>query len=148
MPRARMGDQARKLHGSYEASRNEASLTRGRVALTEVLPPPDDLDRAAQREWRIHMAQCVAAGTISHTNLAAFQALTEAAALRRRAYRRALREAPVRTTAAGGTKSNAAWAAFFAADTAYRNWVAAFGLTPRVALPRLPVPGVEPLRAV
>lgn len=72
MPRALMGDQARKLRGSYEASRNDASLTRGRVALTEVLPPPDDLDPMAQREWRVHIAQCVAAGTISHTNLAAF----------------------------------------------------------------------------
>ena len=140
-----MGDQARKLPGSYEALRNDASLARGRVALTEVLPPPDDLDPAAQREWRVHMAQCVAAGTISYTNLAAFQALTEAAALRRKAYRRALREAPVRTTAAGSTKSNAAWATFFAADAAYRNWIAAFGLTPRVALPRLPVPGAAPL---
>jgi hypothetical protein len=136
------------LRGSYEASRDEASLTRGRVALTKILPPPDDLDRAAQREWRIHMAQCVAAGTISCTNLAAFQALTEAAALRRRAYRRALREAPVRTTAVGSTKSNAAWATFFAADAAYRNWIAAFGLTPRVALPRLPVPGAAPLEVV
>jgi hypothetical protein len=143
-----MGDEARKLRGSYEASRKDAGLTRGRTALIEVLPPPDDLDPAAQREWRIHMAQCVAAGTISHTNLAAFRALTEAAALRRRAYRRALREAPVRTTAAGSTKSNAAWAAFFAADAAYRNWIAAFGLIPRVALPQLPAPGAAPLRAV
>jgi hypothetical protein len=143
-----MGDQARKLRGSYEGSRNDAGLIRGRVALTEALPPPDDLDASAQREWRIHMAQCVAAGTISHTNLAAFQALTEAAGLRRRAYRRALREAPVRTTAAGSTKSNAAWAAFFAADAAYRNWVAAFGLIPRVALPRLPVPGTAPLQVL
>ena len=75
MPHARMGDQARKLRGSYEASRNMASLIRGRVALTEILPPPDDLDRAAWYEWRIHMLQAVAAGTISHTNLAAFRAL-------------------------------------------------------------------------
>jgi len=90
MPHARMGDQARKLRGSYEASRNMASLIRGRVALTEILPPPDDLDRAAWYEWRIHMLQAVAAGTISHTNLAAFRALIEGAALRRRAYNRAL----------------------------------------------------------
>jgi hypothetical protein len=143
-----MGDQARRLRGSYEGSRNDAGLTRGRTALIEVLPPPGDLDRAAQSEWRIHMAQCVAAGTVSHTNLAAFRALTEAAALRRRAYRRALREAPVRTTAAGGAKSNPAWASFFLADTGYRTWLAAFGLTPKGALPQLPVPGTAPLRTV
>jgi hypothetical protein len=150
MPRVRMGDRARKLRGTYEASRNEASAIRGRVALTEILPPPDDLDPLAQREWRIHIIQAIGAGTVGHVNLAAFRALTEAAALRSRAYRRALREGPVRSTAAGSTKSNAAWVAFLAADTNYQRWMAAFGLTPKSAanLPRLPVAGSAQLQVV
>jgi hypothetical protein len=47
--------------------------------------------------------------------------LAEAAVLRRRAYRKALKEAPVRSTAAGGTKPNAVWTLFLAVDANYRN---------------------------
>jgi hypothetical protein len=92
--------------------------------------------------------KCVAAGTISSSNLIAFRALAEAAVLRGRAYRRALKEAPVRSTAAGGTKPNSVWTLFLAADANYRNWAVAFGLVPRAALPRLPVPGAASLHAV
>lgn len=143
-----MGDQARKLHGSYRPSRGDGTLIRGGVALVEPLPAPDDLDQAARREWDIHMLQCVAAGTLSSANLTAFRALAEAAVLRGRAYRRALKEAPARSTGAGGTKPNAVWTLFLAADANYRSWAVAFGLVPKAALPRLPVPGAEPLHAV
>ena len=94
------------------------------------------------------MLQCVAAGTLSSANLTAFRALAEAAVLRGRAYRRALKEAPVRSTAAGGSKPNAVWTLFLAADANYRNWTIAFGLVPKAALPRLPVPGAAPLQVV
>jgi hypothetical protein len=148
MPRARMGDEAKKLHGSYKPSRGDAVRTHGSVALVGPLPAPDDLDPAARHEWDIHMLQCVAAGSLSSANLIAFRALAEAAVLRGRAYRRALKEPPVRSTAAGGTKPNAVWTLFLAADANYRNWCFAFGLVPKGTLPRLPVPGTAPLQAV
>jgi hypothetical protein len=144
-----MTDQERRLRGTFERTRSVAGMVRGRVALTEVLPPPNDLDLAAQREWQIHMALCVSAGTISHTNLAAFQALTETAALRRKAYRRALKASPV-AVGERGTKVSPAWTAFAVVDAAYCRWASAFGLRPRAAagLPQLPVPGTTRLEVV
>jgi phage terminase small subunit len=150
MARPRLSDEAKKLRGSFEPSRGAGRLFHGRAALTEPLAPPSDLDAAAQREWRAHMLQCVAARTISHVNLCAFRALVETAAARNRAYRLAMRQGPIQPTANGGTKTNAAWLAFLAADACYLRWAQMFGLTPKAGagLPQLPVAGESRLQAV
>jgi len=144
-----MTDQQRRLRGSFRRQRGVASVVQSRAALTEVLAPPDDLDIDARREWEWHMVQAVAAGTIAPTNLTAFRGLCETAALRRKAYRRALKEAPI-AVGDRGSKANPVWVAFNAVDTAYRQWLAAFGLTPKAGagLPQLPVPGATKLEAV
>ncbi len=150
MPQQRLSDAQKKLQGTFTASRSETNMINGRVALTEPVPPPSDLDPAAQREWRMHMAQCVAARTISQINLAAFRALAEAAAARAKAYRLAIRQGPTVATAEGGSKANAAWAGYVAADAAYQRWCQAFALTPRAGagVPQLPVPPGGRLRVV
>jgi hypothetical protein len=147
MPRPRLlSDTDRQLRGTFERSRDTAVLAQGRSALTQVLPPPDDLDAVTAAEWRAHMPLCIAAGTMSAVNLAAFRGLVEAAALRRRAFRLAQREGPTKVTEAGGTKFNAAWQGFYIADSAYLRWMQAFGLTPKAwaGLPRLPGPEARP----
>ena len=150
MPRARLTDQQKKLSNTFEASRSEATLVHGRVALTEPLPPPSDLDPAAQRAWRVLMQQCVASKTICSSNLAAFGAFAETAAARDKAYRLAMEQGPTQNTEAGTTKTGAAWTAFLATDQAYFRWAMVFGLTPKAGsqLPQLPVPGAVALRAV
>jgi hypothetical protein len=150
MARPRLSDEAKKLRGSFEPSRGAGTLLHGRVALTEPLPPPTGLSAVARRQWRTHMLQCVAARTISHVNLCAFRALVETAAAREVAYKLAVKQGPTQTTAAGGTKTNAAWLAFLAADASYLRWAQVFGLTPKAGagLPQLPVPGKTRLQAV
>lgn len=144
-----LSDEQRRLRGSFEASRSLARGASGRTALTQVLEPPDDLDADARREWAWHMPQVVAAGTIAAVNLVSFRALCETSALRRRAYRRARRESPV-VQSERGSKVSPAWTAFNGVDAAYRQWAAAFGLTPKAAtgLPQLPVPPGHKLEAV
>ena len=138
----RLSDQQKRDRGTYQRSRSEAVLVRGRVALLEPLPPPSGLSAAGKRWWRVLMLQCIAARTLSATNLAAFQAMVETAVAREVVFRRALKEGPVMLTARGNTKSNASWVAFLATDAAYLRWADRFGLTPRGAnaLPQLPVP--------
>jgi hypothetical protein len=150
MAHPRLSDAQKKLKGTFEPARSELNLINGRTALLEAVPPPSDLDPVAQQEWRVHMAQCVAARTISHVNLAAFRALAEAAAARSRAYKLAIKQGPAVPTADGGSKTNAAWAGYVAADAAYQRWCAAFALTPKAGagLPQLPVPGGVKLRSV
>jgi len=150
MARPRLSDEAKKLRGSFEASRGAQTLVHGRVALTEPLPPPNGLSARARLHWHTHMLQCVAARSIRHTNLCAFRALVETAAAREIAYRLAIKQEPTQPTAAGGTKTNAAWLAFLAADASYLRWVQVFGLTPKAGagLPQLPVPGKARLQTV
>jgi hypothetical protein len=85
------------------------------------------------------MALCIAAGTISATDLRSFAALTEAAVLSARAYRAALKSGPV-AESERGSKTSPAWTAWQTATGAYRHWCAAFGLTPLAArqVPMLP----------
>jgi phage terminase small subunit len=144
-----MTDQERRLHGTFERTRSLTTVVQGRTALVEILLPPDDLDADARREWQWHLPQVVAAGTIAPVNLTAFRGLCEAATLRHRAYRRAVREPPV-VTSERGSKTNPSWTAFAITDTAYRQWLAAFGLTPKAGagLPQLPVPAGTKLEAV
>jgi hypothetical protein len=143
MARPRLSDETKKLRGTLEASRTAAALVHGRAALTEPLPPPSGLGHEGRLQWRLHMLQCCAAGTISPINLRTFQALVEAAVLRQKAYRLAMEQGPTAPTADGGSKQSAAWLAFLNADAAYLRWATAFGLTPRAGanLPQLPAPG-------
>ena len=117
------------------------------MALTEPLPPPSGLSARARLHWHTHVLQCVAARSISHTNLCAFRVLVKTAAAREIAYRLAIKQGPIQPTAAGGTKTNAAWLAFLAADATPAQ---VFGLTPKAGagLPQLPVPGKARLQTV
>src|SRR6516162_1101739 len=133
MARPRLSDAQKRLSNTFEATRSEASLVHGRMALTQPLPPPSDIDEDAQRMWRVLMAQCIATQTLSSANLAAFQAFAETGAARAKAYHLAMREGPVESTEAGGTKGSAAWQAFLSTDQAFLRWCTAFGLTPRSA---------------
>jgi hypothetical protein len=150
MARPRLSDQEKRRRGTFEATRSEASLVHGRVALTEPLPPPSDIDADAQRMWRVLMVQCVASKTICSSNLAAFQAMVETAAARAKAYTLAMEQGPVQSTEAGTAKTSSAWTAFLATDQAYFRWAMTFGLTPKGGsqLPQLPVAGSVALRAV
>ena len=146
MARPRLSDADKKLRGTYEASR---AFTTGRIRLTEPVPPPAELDEAAQREWSTHMQLCLMAGTLAVTDLRAFQALAEAAALTARAYREAMAAGPI-AHGDRGSKVSPAWSAWGAANTKYIALLAHFGLTPASArlVPELPPPKGVMLREV
>lgn len=112
------------------------------------MPPPDELDPEAQREWRVHMHLCVTAGTINSTNLRSFVSLAQSAAAAQVAYRLAIRIGPLVRTK-DSAKVSPAWKAYLETDAIYQRWARQFGLTPQSAkgLPQLPTLG-GPLRAV
>jgi P27 family predicted phage terminase small subunit len=109
------------------------------VRVTEPIPPPADLDAASKAEWKLHMQLCVAAGTLSVTDLRSFRALCEAAALTARAYKEAMKTGPVLTTEQGA-KTHPSWSAWSAASGKYRQWVALFGLAPVAGQHIAPLP--------
>jgi hypothetical protein len=146
MARPRLSDAGKKLHGTYEPNR---AFATGRVRLTEPVPPPAELDEAAQREWVVHMKLVLLAGTLAVTDLRAFQALAETAALASRAYREAMAAGPI-AHGDRGSKTSPEWSAWGAANTKYLALLGHFGLTPASArlVPQLPPPKGTLLREV
>jgi phage terminase small subunit len=133
-----LSDAERRLRGTYEPSR---AFTTSRVRLTEPVEPPAELDATAAAEWAVHMKLCLLAGTLAVTDLRAFQALAETAALASRAYREAMAAGPI-ARGDNGSKVSPEWSAWGAANTKYLALLAHFGLTPASArqVPQLPPP--------
>ena len=146
MPRPRLSDAEKLLRGTYEQGHGEHTQIRGRVAVLEPLPPPDDLDKAARQQWAVHCHLLVARRILSISDLPALRALSEVAAAREKAYKAAMRAGPVTRTAEGAERQSAAWGAFIAADQAYLRWTAVFGLSPRWAASATPLPPPGPGR--
>jgi phage terminase small subunit len=145
MPRARTPVELKKLRGTYEASR-DAQVNPGRVRLTVAIDPPDDLDKDAKAEWRLHMALCLQAGTLATTDLRALRLLAETAVMVSRAYRMALKVGPV-SHGDRGSKVSPEWQAWVSSNARYTALLDRFGLTPVAAkqMPQLPpVKGVPP----
>jgi phage terminase small subunit len=144
MPQPRKSDREKKLTGTFRANRSEAATVfHGRTRLETEIPPPSDLDPAAQQEWRVLMRLAIEAGTISTTNLHCFASMAQAAAAARKAYTAAMRSGPTVRTEEGGTKTSPAWTAWVAADGVLVRWCREFGLTPMAGrmTPQLPVVG-------
>jgi hypothetical protein len=150
MPAPRIPVAEKKLRGTFRRDRDAAQQQPGRIRLTVPVAPPAGLDAACRREWRTHMALCIATGTISHTDLRGFQTLVEAAALTGRAYRAAMKSGPVTRGAHGGKVVSAEWSSWTVAVGKYHALLTAFGLTPASGrmLPQLPVPAGSKPRAV
>lgn len=142
MPQPRVSDTEKKLRGTFHPSRSEVVAAHGRTRLTDPLPPPSGLDADARREWSLHMQLCITAGTVSASNLRAFQSMVEAAAASAKAYKLAMQSGPV-ACSKRGSKVHPAWQAWTHADAAYRGWCQQFALTPMSGrmVPQLPVPG-------
>jgi hypothetical protein len=144
----RLSRETKRLRGTFVATR-EPSAMAGRYRLTEPVPPPDGMDRETQREWILHMSLAVAAGTLSATDLRSFAAMVEAAVLSARGFRAALKSGPI-IQGERGCKTAPQWTAWMAASNVYRQWCAAFGLTPMAArqVPMLPPAKGTALREV
>ncbi len=79
MPQPRKSDREKKLTGTFRANRSEAATVfHGRTRLETEIPPPSDLDPAAQQEWRVLMRLAIEAGTVSTTNLHCFASMAAA----------------------------------------------------------------------
>lgn len=150
MPRPRtVSDETKRLRGTFKRTQRAGPMGQGRERITEAIPPPGDLDRAAQAEWTVHMTLVLALGSISISDLAAFRALAETAALMRLAYKAAMRAGPITKGEKGSSKTSPEWQAWVAANARYVVLLDRFGLNPAAArsLPVLPVRG-QPLQVV
>jgi hypothetical protein len=139
MGRPRLSDEEKRRRNTFAPSRGEASLVHGRTRLSDPVPAPSELDDDAKREWDVHMALLIQAGTISSSNLRALVTLAKVAAANERAYRMAMKDGPLLRTK-NGVRVNPAWEAFSNTAALYLRWCDKFGLVPMGArmLPQLP----------
>ena len=138
----RLPDSEKRARGTYDPRYAESAPVHGRTSIATPLPPPNDLDAAAKKQWRVHMTAVTRARTFAPENLLAFLALVEAATARGKAYRTAMAEAPSVSDGDGGIKPGPAWRSYCVADQRYQARCQQFGLTPysAKALPKLPRP--------
>lgn len=111
-------------------SRGDTTSIHGSVALVEPLPAPDDLDPQRGVSGTSICGLC-GRGLVRLRQLDRVSGAGRCGPIGDRAYRRALKEATERSTAAGGTKPNAMSTLFRAADANRRRWAVPSALFPR-----------------
>jgi hypothetical protein len=136
----RVPNATKRLRGTYEKNKDTATYTGERVRLTEIVPPPANVDADVRHEWRLHMELLLLTGVAAPSDLRSFLALCQSAALCERSYQEARKSGPTVLGAEGNEKPAPAWTGWLAANAAYLRWARAFSLVPAAGLPALPMP--------